>query len=283
MRMRKSTSRQSVPLVSVVVCTRSRDLDVMKTIASIQAGIYKNFEIIVVDNNDTKLLRLRGACAKRNVTYTFGEKNDLSSGRNLGMQMASGEIVAFTDDDCTVDKRWLSEIVEEITLSRSAITGRVLSQSSGLSDNGLLKKRWDRVGLEGYLPWRLGHGANMAFPRRVIDTVGSFDVHLGPGSVGLNGDDGDYILRCLENGFSVVYQPKAQVTHVDKPDEQLLKDAYAYQFGYRRILKKHFGVKSLIFQFATVGYLLAAILIYVWYDTFKFKMCVNKLVGFIQG
>lgn len=271
------------PLVSVVICTRNRKLDVVKTVDSIQHGSYPYVEIIVVDNNDIKLAELKRVCAKRKLVYTFGESTDLSTGRNVGIRKAKGSIVAFTDDDCVADPGWIAEIVANMTKEYPVITGRVISNKSGLSDNGPEVKKWMRVGWQGYMPWLMGHGANMAFAREVIKKVGNFDTDLGPGSKGLNGDDGDYLLRCLEHNFGIVYQPTAKVIHIDKSHDQLLKDAYAYQFGHRRILKKHVSTRSILLQVGSVVYLLFVMGMSLGRDTFTYKMSWNKLRGFVSG
>src|ERR1700722_725873 len=107
-----TTSR---PFVSVVVCTRNRPESVLVTLRSLLAMHYRPFEIVVIDNapssDATKDALLAAYAEDSRVRYVREPRPGLSWARNRGRAEAAGDIVAFTDDDVTVDPWWLNGIV----------------------------------------------------------------------------------------------------------------------------------------------------------------------------
>jgi len=96
-----------VPFVSVVVITKDRRELLQQAIMSFFQMNYPldQYEIVVVEEADSPN-PIDG------VKYVFLPRRDLGLGyaRNTGVKNAKGEIIAFTDDDCIVDPKWLSEI-----------------------------------------------------------------------------------------------------------------------------------------------------------------------------
>ena len=87
----------SMPLVSVVIPTRCRDVQLRQAIESVlaQQGLEK--EIIVVDNGPNQ--STRASCKDYPVTYVPQDPKGPSAARNLGVSRARGELLAFLDDD----------------------------------------------------------------------------------------------------------------------------------------------------------------------------------------
>ncbi len=108
-----STSRASRsldPTVSVVVCTRNRPDVLAKCLDSLLELETRPHEIIVVDNcpsdDSTRTL-----CDRYPVRYVLETaKPGVSRARNRGVIEATGDLVAFTDDDCVVDVHWLDHL-----------------------------------------------------------------------------------------------------------------------------------------------------------------------------
>src|SRR2546423_3601066 len=102
------------PAISVVIATRNRPEDLARCLDSVTTVAYPRLEVIVVDNDpdtdDTEpLIRDRFARPGR---YTREPVRGLASAHNRGLALASGEIVAFADDDVVVDRDWLAAIAE---------------------------------------------------------------------------------------------------------------------------------------------------------------------------
>lgn len=104
-------------LISIVICAFSSDrFDMtMECIYSVMNNTYKNHEIILIIDGNADLeqkMKLKFEEVK-NVTIVGNEKNEGASvSRNLGVQKAKGEIIAFVDDDGYVSPGWLEHIVE---------------------------------------------------------------------------------------------------------------------------------------------------------------------------
>lgn len=100
-------------LVSVVIPTYNRRDTLQQCLASVTHQTYSNYEVIVVDDGSTdstdEMIRWRFP----DVRYIRQRTNHgPAAARNLGIEVARGEIVAFTDDDCQLPPEFLSRIVE---------------------------------------------------------------------------------------------------------------------------------------------------------------------------
>lgn len=119
-----SVRQQSVS-VSVLVCTRERPRDLERCLESLVALDPPAHEIIVVDNCPATGAT-RELCARFPVEYVLEPQPGQSRARNRGLVHATGELVAFTDDDCVVDPGWLSGLAREYADQRvMAVTGIV--------------------------------------------------------------------------------------------------------------------------------------------------------------
>lgn len=104
---------KSVARVSVVIVSRDRKKDLTECLESYSKSIYKNLEIIVVDNASNP--PLAGWVKKKYPKVKLirsGENTGAAQGRNIGLRASSGEYVLFTDDDAYADKDMISHLVE---------------------------------------------------------------------------------------------------------------------------------------------------------------------------
>ena len=103
------------PLVSVVVCTRDRPQSLTNTLRDLAALKYSPFEVVVIDNapgsDATRNIMLNEFADDPRFRYVHEPRPGLSCARNRGILEASGDIVAFTDDDVRVDPWWLDGII----------------------------------------------------------------------------------------------------------------------------------------------------------------------------
>jgi glycosyltransferase involved in cell wall biosynthesis len=161
------------------------------------------------------------------------EEPGLSRARNAGVARASTEIVAFTDDDCRPDAEWLDRVREHFADPRVAfVTGRV----AAATEVGPAASTLDRRELVRYAgaqdPAGIGHGANMAFRRRVLVELDRFDELLGAGAALRSGEDADMLYRCLAHGWGGVYEPRALVTHEQwRAGREMVALRYGYGIG----------------------------------------------------
>jgi hypothetical protein len=96
---------QDLPFISVVVCSYNGSATIRDCLDGLQHVQYPHFEVIVVNDGSTD--RLADIVSEYPVTLITTPNCGLSSARNTGMHQASGEIIAYIDDDAYPDPHWL--------------------------------------------------------------------------------------------------------------------------------------------------------------------------------
>lgn len=201
--------------VSVIVCTRERPQLLHDTIESILAGDMKPTEIVVVDQSrrpDPQFDQDSEA-----VRYVWSQSRGLTRARNIGIASASGQVIAFSDDDVRVDTGWLEALVTTIAPEDGlrVAAGQVIPAPP--ERPGAFTSSYYVDDEPATYTGRIGRdplgGGNMAMYRSGFDLVGLFDERLGAGARYPAADDNDFGLRLLEAGFSIVYVPEAIVYH----------------------------------------------------------------------
>ena len=104
----------AAPFISVIICTRNqRPKQLVSCLRHVNEQKYPRFEIIVVENApEASHIRLKVDNSQDSVVCRYIEepRAGLSWARNAGIEAASGEIVAFLDDDEEPDNYWLAEL-----------------------------------------------------------------------------------------------------------------------------------------------------------------------------
>jgi glycosyltransferase involved in cell wall biosynthesis len=210
--------------VSVVIPTYNRAAMLRNAVDSVLAQDSQTpFEIVIVDNNsqdDTaSVARSLVNEHPQKVHYVVEREQGNAHARNRGVQTARGEIIAFIDDDVTVERNWLTTL-HQVLDSRddlSFVGGRVLPQWDGPPPSWLTPDHWSPLALLDYGPDELIIGgnsprglltANIAFRRAVFDHVGTFSLHLQRvknmiGSM----EDTEFLLRVCRSGRHGLYSP----------------------------------------------------------------------------
>jgi glycosyltransferase involved in cell wall biosynthesis len=229
----------NAPPASVIICTRDRTERLGSCLAAVLRQDYPDFEVIVVDNAPTDDA-VADLVAGLNATGTNGvplrhvveERPGLSWARNTGLHAASGQIVAYLDDDEHPDRHWLAELARGFTLGHGVVgvSGLVLpavldtpaqclyEQFGGHSKGrGLAAEVFDVASHTGQHPLyplpAFGVGASMAFDREALLRIGGFDVALGAGTPARAGEDTAAICDLMLDGGTFVYWPGAVMWH----------------------------------------------------------------------
>jgi GT2 family glycosyltransferase len=209
-----------MPSATVVVPTRNRGDLISETLVALMQIPDPALEILIVDqstNDGTRRAVERIAASDSRVRLCATSTVGSSAGRNLGAQLASGEIVAYCDDDCVVTTEWLDAIRAEFLHPEvSAVYGRLLPYEQGdrTGREVGLKASQERTEYSSPVPpWYVGHGGNMAFRRSSLLELGGFDPLLGAGGVFGACEDPDIALRLLRKRRKIVYCPRALSFH----------------------------------------------------------------------
>ncbi len=121
----------AAPRISVVMPTRNRASQMVTAIASVEAQTYANWELVVVDDGSTDetpaVLAARAADDPR-ITVTRTDGVGAAAARNVGLAAATGDWVAFLDDDNVMHPGWLRAVAEYVgrTPDCSALYGAQL-------------------------------------------------------------------------------------------------------------------------------------------------------------
>jgi glycosyltransferase involved in cell wall biosynthesis len=213
------------PTVSVVICTYTerRWAALEAAVASALGQSPAPDEVIVVVDHDHGLLRRARAHLGRGATVIANDgAGGLAAARNRGVRHASGDVVAFLDDDARADPGWLEALVAAYADPRVIGTGGLVEPDWAVRPPAWLPSEFlwtvgcSYTGLPRHAtPVRNPIGANMSFRRRAFDGGG---FHVGMGRVGtlpLGCEETEFAIRAArsEAGAIVLHLPAARVRH----------------------------------------------------------------------
>jgi len=252
-----------LPFMSVIVPTARRPEQIQTCVESLCRLRYPRLEIIVVDNapEDEGICHLVNSLAEldHRIRYVPEPTRGLSRARNCGLRHASGDLIAYTDDDVRVDQDWIMGLLRGFGRRPdvACVTGLVASASLERPAEKYFDARvwWSsscepRVydatrgptdpRLHPYAAGQFGTGANFAFRASTLRAIGGFDESLGAGSRTGGGEDLDVFVRVIRSGYALAYEPAALVWHEHRVDEDdLRRQMYAYGKGLSAYLTKY--------------------------------------------
>jgi cellulose synthase/poly-beta-1,6-N-acetylglucosamine synthase-like glycosyltransferase len=197
-------------------------------------------ETIVVDNSVGDPLT-RSVAEQAGAAYVTAAGTGLSGARNIGARKASGEVVAFVDDDALPVGDWLAHLVAPFADERVvAVAGRVVPVKVSLESERLFAAHG---GLDlGPIPrvvdlnsdhWfeicnfgGFGHGGNLAVRRSAFDEWHGFNEALGVGTQIPGGEEHYAWFQLVRAGHRVVYAPEAVVEHSYPRTMEALRGAH---------------------------------------------------------
>jgi len=222
--------RSALPRISLITTsyTMYRFKDIIELLDSIQAQSYKRFETIVVADKAPELAeKIKNHIHQRGYSDILvlcnEEKRGLSSARNLGIGQASGEIVAFVDDDAILFPDWAEETAKAYAGDSSIIglTGPILPLWKDES-MAWFPKEFYWIFSCTYWDWteptevRNGYGTNISFRKEAFDQCGYFKTNLGVigGWQGPGGEETEFSIRVKrQTRKRIVYYPNIKVKH----------------------------------------------------------------------
>jgi GT2 family glycosyltransferase len=215
------------PRVSAIVCSHNGASSLRNCLEGLAEIEYPDYEVILVDDGSTdETAELGHAFGVRVVEI---EHSGLSSARNAGLHAATGEIVAYLDDDCRPDPQWLTYLAATFMVSPHVGVGgpnvppddagpvaRCVASAPGGPIHVLISDREAE-----HIP-----GCNMAFRRDALLEIGGFDPQFW-----VAGDDVDVCWRLHQRGWTLGFSPAAMVWHQRR---ESVRSYYRQQRGYGR-------------------------------------------------
>jgi len=220
------------PRVCVVVPCHNEEERIGGCLRALENQTYPNYEILVVDDastdNSPKIVKDNGIKLIRLET-----NSGVARARNVGVKHSDAEIIAFTDGDCVVEKRWLEKLIDAMkSKNLDVVLGkkiRALNNQSYVvrAQNG--GRSIIEIGSED-----LGGGYSVAYKSEVIKELGGFNQRF------MRGCEFDFNLRVMENRFSLGWAEDAVVSfsYADTIG-RLWKQRTADGFWLKEIMRAH--------------------------------------------
>ncbi len=256
-------SRQAATrAVTVAIPTRDRSERLGLCLSRVTELDMPGLEILVVDNapSDEATFDVVATFTGRDprVRYVREPSPGVSSARNRALVEARTPIVAFLDDDVTVDQAWLAGLERGFRdaegtacvtgpIHTAAINGPAeLYFDTRVSWGGDMETKIFRPSmvednpLFPYAVGSFGTGASFAVDTHLARLLGGFDERLGVGTASKGGEDLDFFVRVILEGYTVVYAPSAVCWHHHRAGlADLRKQMFGYGSGLSAFLTKH--------------------------------------------
>lgn len=287
--------KSALPTVTVAICTKDRTDNLTRCLNSLlklqlpTPDSAPQFEILVVDNapSDDRTQRLIETLPS--IRYVQEPKPGLDFARNRAIQAATGEVLAYLDDDVTVDRGWFAGLMTAWAENpdAAASTGlvlpyeleteaQILFEQRGGFQRGFNKLRYRGQSLPGRPGYpcaagMFGAGCNMAFRREVLLKLGGFDEALDTGAPLPGGGDLDIFYRVVRSGYPLVYEPQYLVFHQHRRElSQLRRQYWSWGAGFMAFISKCYQEDPV--QRAKLRYLV------VWWFRYQLRQFIHSLM-----
>lgn len=230
------------PLVSIVVPVFNDPEGIRSCLEQLINQTYQadSYEVIVVDNGSTD--RTRDVIEEFDVTLLIeGEIQGSYAARNKGVKESTGDILGFTDADCTPDENWIDAGVSTLEQTGADLAGgRIVFEYSEYKSAAERFDATTNMRNEQSVNEGVAKTANLFVRRDVFDTIGLFPERL------LSGGDVQWTGNATEHGFELVYAPEAIVSHPSRSLPELLQKQYRVGKGQIQVWRMDDKPASLI-------------------------------------
>ncbi|HUF01630.1 MAG TPA: glycosyltransferase family A protein [Gaiellaceae bacterium] len=226
-----------LPSFDLVVATLGRVDELDRFLASVERQTHHRVTVHVVDQNgDDRLRPVLAVHPELDIAQLRSEPG-LSRARNAALGRLSADLVAFPDDDCVYAPDLLERVARRFVADPDldGLSGRAADR------DGRSSASWkeDRATLTRGNLWNRAISFGIFLRRDVVARVGLFDERLGLGSgePWSSGEEIDYLVRALDSGARIEYDPALAVEHVVREDDAASGLRDGASVGY--LLRKH--------------------------------------------
>jgi GT2 family glycosyltransferase len=253
-----------LPSLTVAVCTRDRADDLaecLRSLLAVRDATPGGFEVLVVENAPSNDATARLLEPLPGVRRCVEPRPGLDFARNRAVAEATGDFVAFIDDDVRVDPGWYRGLAAALADNPDAgcVTGLVLAAELETDAQVLFERRGGfrrgcrRQRFAGPIqPGNplypagagiFGAGCNMVFRRDLLVELGGFDEALDTGPPLPGGGDLDAFYRVVRHGAPLVYEPAMLVFHRHRRDlDGLARQYWSWGEGMMAFVAKSWSV-----------------------------------------
>ncbi len=206
-----------LPSFDLVVASVDRVEQLGKLLASLGRQTHRDFRVLLVDQNEDDRLEevLRGQPSLR--VEHLRSARGLSRSRNVALPAVEADLVAFPDDDCVYPDDLLECVARRFAADPAldGLTGRAVDAGDKSSPS------WarDPARLTRKNLWNRAISFAIFLRSDLVRSVGYFDEQLGLGSgtSWSSGEETDYLVRAVDGGARIEYDPELVVVHDEKP------------------------------------------------------------------
>lgn len=275
---------------SLILATLGRDVELIYFLNSLQNQTYRDFELIVIDQNrDGKIDSVIASCKTRfPVNHIKVDFKGNSKARDYGIRFAQGDIIAFPDDDCVYEKDVLKKVVEEF---RDKPNIAILSAGSyDFSETRFsigVNSKWPRYFSQFYMMGvEFTHFFNL---KRMDRSEFYLDHEFGIGGKYPGAEGFELLYRLLRAGNKAFYDPDIKIYHADKDNYKVGTDrmllysagvgAYIRKFTNEYDLSMLYYIARKMFVAPVIKMMVAAVLM----NRKRFVYSYNNLIGVWRG
>ena len=283
------------PFISIIIPVKNEEMVIEKCLQSLKQLDYpiNKFEVIIVDGlSADKTVEIAKNYKAKVITNHL---QTVAPGRNLGFLETKGELIAFSDADCVMDKNWLKNSLQYFQDKNVGgvggpnfipKNGSAFNQAVDLLLNlgSILSNSVHVVNLKTVKPVQSLPGCNAIYRKEALKKVMPIDEGL------LTCEDAEMNYRLSQKGYKLLYTPDVFVWHHrrDYP-KKFWKQIYRYAIGRLQLSKKYprtinlthflFGLSIPIF----IGLILITILFNFSYLLIALGLIVASITVILLG
>lgn len=242
---------------SLILCTIGRDKEFEDFLISLKNQSYKNYELIIVDQNkDNRVKNIIELYKDKltNILYFKVDFKGLSRARNFGLLYTSGDIIAFPDDDCKYPENILLEVKNRFLLDKvDFLSCTSIDEILNVQSNGRWEKNKMVINKNVLLRTCTSYTVFVKSSSLVNGNI-KFDERLGVGADTpfQSAEEMDFIYQLLIAGNKGIYYPELYVNHplkVQQYNDETINRAYYYAMGLGAFFRKNIRDKTLSVEF----------------------------------
>lgn len=222
--------------ISVIIPARNEADKIERCLEAVFSQSLKPYEVIVVDGRSTD--KTVEKASKFPVKVFFQDYGACGAARQIGLEHAQGEYIAFTDADCVPSKDWLQNLIVEFDQGIVGVGGGIENVGEGLWIKSINLTQNTFLGGGSSIQTRLFKekrfvksisACNSIYYKKALVEVGGFNIHLS----GADETELNRRLAKLKKG-KLLYIPSAVVLHEHgRSLKEFAKNMYHYG-GWRR-------------------------------------------------
>ena len=206
-------------ILSIIICTRDRHNLLLLSVESVLGQVENSCELLIVDNGDGSLCAREYEILKdERIKLYHHPVAGLSRARNLGIKKAQGEFVFFLDDDATLGKDCLKNILSIIKEQKAVVFGGKIVADFWMGRPVWLKNEYESldIGNQQKVLNKIEflYGSNIIIKKNLFGSIGNFNFKFGlVKTSGILGEEIDWQQRAIKSEITRKYYPSIEVKH----------------------------------------------------------------------